>query len=61
MFEERKEQGLDSCLGLVLSEIRVKDINKNQDHSQSCFSFSLAKGVERRGNPSIFKDALNDP
>ena len=60
MFEERKEQGLDLCLGLVLSEIRVKGINKKEDHSQSCFSFSLAKEVEYRGNPSIFKDALNN-
>lgn len=55
MFDERKERGLDSCLGLVLSEMRVKDINKNQDHSQSCFSFSMAKEVEHRGNPSILR------
>jgi hypothetical protein len=55
VFDERKERGLDSCLGLVLSEMRVKDINKNQDHSQSCFSFSMAKEVEHRGNPSILR------
>ena len=54
VVREKEESGLDSCLALALSEVIVKDINKKQDHSQSCLSFSSAKEVEHQGNPRIF-------